>query len=144
MHFKGISLLIVITVIVGGFLVVSAQQDMRNMPGMKMGNKGTQKKRTTTRKKPSAKKHNMANMPRMNMPMPGASPSASPMGQTPGMDTGGMNMNMGPLMVMKGNDMGIRVGSSDTNLMSMGAMGSGTSWQPSSGPMHMHYKVAGD
>ena len=68
MHFKGISLLIVITVIVGGSLVVSAQQDMQNMPGMKMGNKGTQKKRTTTRKKPSARKHNMANMPGMNMP----------------------------------------------------------------------------
>ncbi len=44
MQFKGISLLIVITVIVGGSLVVSAQQDMQNMPGMKMGNKGTQKK----------------------------------------------------------------------------------------------------
>jgi len=28
--------------------------------------------------------------------------------------------------------------------MSMGAMGSGTSWQPSSGPMHMYHKVAGD
>ncbi len=53
-------------------------------------------------------------------------------------------MDMGPLMVMNGNDMGIRVGSSNTNLMSMGAMGSGTSWQPSSGPMHMHYKQSGD
>jgi hypothetical protein len=82
----------------------------------------------------------------MNRPMPSASPSASPMGQMPGMDMGGggMSMNMGPLMVMMGNDMGIRVGSSDTNVMSMGAMGSGTSWQPSSGPMHMHYKIAGD
>ncbi len=80
----------------------------------------------------------------MNMPMPSASPSASPMGQMPGMEMGGMSMNMGPLMVMMENDMGIRVGSSDTNVMSMGAMGSGTSWQPSSGPMHMHYKVAGD
>ena len=47
MQFKGISLLIVITVIVGGSLVVSAQQNMQNMPGMKMGNKG-QKKKTTT------------------------------------------------------------------------------------------------
>ena len=80
----------------------------------------------------------------MNMPMPSASPSASPMGHMPGMDMGGTKMNMGPLMVMMGNDMGIRVGSSDTNVMSMSAMGSGTSWQPSSGPMHMHYKVAGD
>lgn len=80
----------------------------------------------------------------MNMPMPSASPSASPMGQIPGMDMGGMNMNLGPLLVMNGSDMGIRVGSSETNTTSMGAMGSGTTWQPSSGPMHMHYKVAGD
>ena len=80
----------------------------------------------------------------MNMPMPSASPSASPMGQMPGKDMSGMNMNMGPLMVMKGNDMGIRVGASDTNIMSMGAMGSGTTWQPSSGPMHMLHKQSGD
>jgi hypothetical protein len=50
---------------------------------------------------------------------------------------------MGPLLVMSDNEMGIRVGSSDSNIMSMGAIASGTSWQPSSGPMHMHYKVAG-
>jgi hypothetical protein len=78
------------------------------------------------------------------MPRPSASPSASPMGQMPGMETGGMKMNMGPLMVMSGDDMGIRVGSSEKNLMSMGAIASGTSWQPSSAPMHMHYKVAGN
>jgi hypothetical protein len=53
-------------------------------------------------------------------------------------------MNMGPLLVMTGSDMKIRVGASETNLMSMGAIASGTSWQPSSAPMHMHYKVAGD
>jgi hypothetical protein len=40
--------------------------------------------------------------------------------------------------------MAIRVGSSQNNLMSMGAMGSGTAWQPASGPMHMYYRVAGD
>jgi len=45
---------------------------------------------------------------------------------------------------MWGNDIGIRVGSSDTNLMSMGAMGSGTSWQPASGPMNMIHKQSGD
>jgi len=78
----------------------------------------------------------------MNMPMPSASPSASPMGQMSGMQTG--SMNMGPLMVMTNDDMGIRVGSSEKNRISMGAMGSGTSWQPSSAPMPMHYKVAGD
>ncbi len=76
------------------------------------------------------------------MPMPSSTPSPSPMGQMPGMTTG--SMNMGPLMVMANDDMEIRVGSSDKNVTSMGAMGSGTSWQPSSAPMHMHYKIAGD
>lgn len=62
-----------------------------------------------------------------------------------GMDMSGAGtMNMGPLMVLSGDDMSIRVGSSERNLMSMGAMGSGTTWQPASGPMNMHHKVAGD
>lgn len=69
--------------------------------------------------------------------MPAASPSASPAGHAPGMHPPGMNM--GPLLVMDGDDMGIRVGSSDKNVMSMGAMASGTTWQPSSGPMYMHH-----
>ena len=80
---------------------------------------------------------------KMNMPMPGASPSPNTMGQMEG--THGMaSMDMGPLVVMNGDDMGIRVGSSDTNVMSMGAMGSGTAWQPSSGPMHMQHWTKGD
>jgi len=84
--------------------------------------------------------------------MPNASPTASPhvmqqdvpqknsgeMKNMPGMESAG-SMNMGPLLVMAGDEMAIRVGSSDTNVMSMGAMGSGTSWQPSAGPMYMHY-----
>src|SRR5437588_685037 len=173
MQFKGISLLIVMTVIVGGSLVVSAQQDMQNMPGMKMGNKGTQKKkRTTTRKKPSAKKHNMMNMPGMqmpqatsspgaqpaaspqtqmnmpgmNMPMPQASPSPGAMQNMPGMDnTQGMgSMNMGPLMVMRGDEMAVRIGDSEANVMDLGQMGSGTSWQPDTSPSYMMDKQAGD
>ena len=46
--------------------------------------------------------------------------------------TTGHVMNMGPLMVMSGDDMSIRVGASKTNVMPMGQMGSGTSWQPAS------------
>jgi hypothetical protein len=66
------------------------------------------------------------------------------MAQMPGMEMGGMktegmNMNMGPLIVMIGDDMGIRIGSSERNVMSMGAMGSGTAWQPSSAPMYMQH-----
>ena len=85
---------------------------------------------------------------KMKMPMPAASHSP---GEIAGNEKGLKNMpgmgsmNMGPLLVMSDNDMGIRVGSTDTgNITSMGAIGSGTSWQPSSGPMYMHYKVDGD
>lgn len=104
-----------------------------NMPGMQV---------PTSSPNPQASPQHQT-----HMPMPSASPSASPMGQMPGMEMGGANtknVDMGPLMVMTGDDIGIRVGSSDINVMSMGAMGSGTSWQPSSGPMHMYHKVAGD
>jgi hypothetical protein len=41
------------------------------------------------------------------------------------------------LMVMSGDEMGVRVGSSQTNFMPMGQMGSGTSWQPAASPMNM-------
>ena len=109
----------------------SPQKMEMNMPGMQM---------------PSASPNPQASpQPKMemNMPMPGASPSASPMGQMPGMDMGGMNMNMGPLMVMSGEGMGVRVGASEANVMNLGQMGSGTSWQPTSSPMHMVDKIAG-
>ncbi|HEX6189043.1 MAG TPA: hypothetical protein VFZ40_13275 [Pyrinomonadaceae bacterium] len=69
--------------------------------------------------------------------VPTASPSASPASHAPGTHASGANL--GPLLVMIGDEMGIRVGSSDKNVMSMGAMGSGSAWQPSSGPMHMHH-----
>jgi hypothetical protein len=106
-----------------------------HMPGMQMPAKSAT---------PSASPEKMD--PHMHMPAPGASPSPAPpdhqMENMPG--TGSEAMNMGPLLVMNGNDMGIRVGSSDTNIMSMGAMGSGTTWQPSSGPMHMYHRQSGD
>ena len=122
------------------------------MPGMKMPatspSPGQSHEMTPGMHMPAASPNPQASPEhQMNMPMPMASPSPGEMGGMKGMENmPGMGpMNMGPLLVMSGNDMGIRVGSSDTgNIMSMGAMGSGTTWQPSSGPMHMHYKVAGD
>jgi hypothetical protein len=88
------------------------------------------------------------------MDMPAAFPSSDQM-NTPKLmaipsssDTDHMHgaggLEVGSLIVMKGDEMGIRVGSSDANVISMGAMGSGTSWQPSSGPMHMHHWIKGD
>src|SRR5215213_10801851 len=71
-----------------------------------------------------------------------ASPSQSATGHMHGKDPGFVDTDS--LIVMNGDQMGIRVGSSATNAISMGAMGSGTSWQPSSGPMHMHHWTKGD
>ncbi len=117
----------------------SSPPTQMNMPGMQMP-----QARPSPGAQPAASPPTQMNMPGMNMPVPQASPSPGAMQNMPGMDNmqGMGSMNMGPLMVMMANDMGVRVGSSDTNIISMGAMGSGTSWQPSSGPMHMHYKIA--
>jgi hypothetical protein len=141
----------------------SPQQMDMNMPGMQLP-------ASSPSPTPQASPQQMnMNMPGMNMPASSPSPGAghmhgnqpAPMGNMdmsspksgqpasgsmkdmPGMSAAS-SMNMGPLMVMSGNDIGIRVGSSDTILMSMGAMGSGTTWQPSSGPMHMIHKQSGD
>ncbi|HEV7474089.1 MAG TPA: hypothetical protein VGN90_08570 [Pyrinomonadaceae bacterium] len=107
-----------------------------SMPGMQM---------PATSPTPSASPEKME--PHMhNMPTPGSNPSPSTaphqIDTMPGMETA--PMSMGPLLVMSGAGMGIRVGTSDTNVISMGAMGSGTSWQPSSSPMYMHHKQSGD
>ncbi|MFL6227600.1 MAG: hypothetical protein ACJ741_02345 [Pyrinomonadaceae bacterium] len=48
------------------------------------------------------------------------------------------------LMVMSGDEMGVRVGASQNNFTPMGQMGSGTSWQPSATPMNMLHRRAGD
>lgn len=74
----------------------------------------------------------------MNTPMPATSPSPSV--EKHDMDS----MHKGPLVVMTRDGMGIRVGSSETNVISMGASGSGTAWQPSSGPVYMHHWTKGD
>ena len=55
-----------------------------------------------------------------------------------------MNMNMGPLLTVNGSEMGIRVGGSQTNSLSMGAMGSGTALLPASSPMYMQHWVKGN
>lgn len=109
---------------------------------------GTQMPVNSAASQPAASTDNMN--PNMQM---------SPAAQTPVTDTlkpaqdksGGMagmqgmnSMNMGTLMVMSGEDMGIRVGSSQTNVMPMGQMGSGTAWEPAATRMNMYHKIAGD
>jgi hypothetical protein len=80
-------------------------------------------------------------------PMPKASPSTAGH-QTHAASTDenrddGM-MEMGPVLMMRGEDMFIRLGASKLNLLPMGRMASGTSWQPASTQMNMLHKQAGD
>lgn len=93
----------------------------------------------------------VANAQHQGHQMP-ASPSASPtpaaspkpmMEERPAAEAESM-MDDSSLMVMDGSEMAIRVGRSRTNFMSMGRMGSGTSWQPNSTPMSMMHKQSGD
>ena len=54
-----------------------------------------------------------------------------------------MNMEAGPL-VMSDDRMGVRIGSSQSgNVLNLGQMGSGTSWQPDTSPMNMMDKISG-
>jgi hypothetical protein len=48
------------------------------------------------------------------------------------------------IMVMSGDQMAIRIGSSAVNAIPMGQMGTGTSWQPASTQMNMLHKTSGD
>ena len=115
-------------------------QQMPDMPGMPQA--------TPT---PAATPQQMPDMP--GMPKATPTPAATPQ-QMPGMpaktDMPGMEMpagapmKMGSLLVMSGDEMGISVGGSETNFTPMGAMGSGTSWQPSSAPLYMSHKQSGD
>lgn len=50
----------------------------------------------------------------------------------------------GGLMVMSDEGMGVRVGRSETSVMLMGQMGSGTAWQPASTPMYMWHRAKGE
>jgi hypothetical protein len=71
-------------------------------------------------------------------PATSASPSPSPAEESmhAGMDHG--------LLVVEDDEMFVRVGDSHANLMPMGRMGSGTSWQPASSTMPMLHKQAND
>ena len=143
----------------------SPQQMQMNMPGMQMPSASPQTQTNipgiqVPQASPSASPQTHTHMPGMqmpaaspspqaspqqkmdmNMPMPSASPSASPGGEMPGMNMGGTNK--GSLLVMSGNSMGVRLGGSESNVINLGQMGSGTSWQPTTSPMHMMDKIAG-
>ena len=133
------------------------KNEMDNMPGMKMPAKPSSSPKQSATPQPSPQQMQM-NMPgmqmpaaspnpqaspeqKMNMPMPATSPSPGAKGMRgmPGMSS----QDMGSLLVMSGNDMAVRVGPSETNLLYCGQMGSGTSWEPHSSQLRMWDKVSG-
>ena len=75
-----------------------------------------------------------------------AAPKATPSPQMPAdkteMDTSG-RMDHG-IFVMHDDQMFLRIGEKESNLMPMGRMGSGTSWQPDTSPMPMLHKQSGE
>lgn len=83
---------------------------------------------------------NEMNMPAMQMPAASPSPAAAT-NQSEMEDMTGHKM--GPMLVMQGNDMAVRVGETD-NLLYCGQMGSGTSWSPHSSPLNMWDKISGN
>lgn len=148
--------------LVGLSFEISAQ----DMPGMKMPPAPSPKPSPTRPATPAATPSSMPGMSmpaaspspptspqKMDVPMPSPSPSASPVGQVPGMDMSGTkgaeeslprnSMNTSPLLVMSGSNMGVRIGASESNVINLGQMGSGTSWQPTTSPMYMMDKIAG-
>ena len=75
-----------------------------------------------------------------------AQPKATPSPQMPAdkmeMDASG-HMDHG-IFVMHDDQMFLRIGEKESNLMPMGRMGSGTSWQPDTSPMPMMHKQSGE
>lgn len=118
------------------FLIVFGASVLRvksqDMPGMKMPAPQKAKPSPTPMASPSVTPA-ASTQKDMNMPMPSASPS-------PGSDTA--SHDMGSMLVMSGTDMAVRLGSSETNLLYCGQMGSGTSWSPHNSPLHMWDSVA--
>lgn len=104
---------------------------------------------TTDTLKPDATQDKSGNMGNMDMSGQGNNGStgqpAKQEDSMPGMKgmkgTGRMSeSDPNALMIMSGNAMDIKLGASSGNKISMGQMGSGTSWQPATTPMHMWYK----
>ena len=75
-------------------------------------------------------------------PKPTAAPSPQAPAAQPEMDMSG-HMDHG-VFVVHDDEMFIRLGQSESNLVPMGRMGSGTSWQPDSSPMPMLHKQSGE
>jgi hypothetical protein len=77
---------------------------------------------------------------------PAATPAPAPSPQMPAeqMDMNDQGHMDHGVFVMHDDQMFLRVGQSESNLVPMGRMGSGTSWQPATSPMPMMHKQSGE
>lgn len=116
----------------------------QDMPGMKMPAPQKAKPSPTPKALPAPSP--MKGMPGMQMPTASPTPGPSPQMQMPSASPSpGAQTEMpdkGSMLVMSGTDMAVRLGSSETNLLYCGQMGSGTSWSPHNSPLHMWDSVA--
>jgi hypothetical protein len=123
-----------------------------NMPGMAMPQASPSASPQTQINNPGMQMPSASPNPqtspgqKMDMPMPTASPSPGDMSGMKGTEAmpGTSPTNPESLLVMSGNDMGVRVGPSEKNVMYVGQMGSGTSWAPSSTQTRMWDKISGN
>jgi hypothetical protein len=86
--------------------------------------------------------HTMPAKPAATPVTPKATPSPQAPAEQTEMDMSG-HMDHG-IFVMHDDQMFLRIGKNKSNLMPMGRMGSGTSWQPDSSPMPMLHKQSGE
>src|ERR1044072_7180030 len=78
-------------------------------------------------------------------PKPAASPLATPAASPQMPSDMAEHGHMDPgVFVMHDDQMFIRLGQKESNLVPMGRMGSGTAWQPASSPMPMMHKQSGE
>lgn len=138
-------LLLAFLTVLAGAPSASAQHEGHNMPNV---SKPKPKPKATPEPSPISSPIPQPSPGEAHKHMPVAEPSPTP--QVDPLGHGSENLvslkplPMRPLLVMTENDMGIRVGSSASNFLPMGQMGSGTAWNPASTPMHMYHKQSGD
>lgn len=123
----------------------ASPDEMESMPGMAMPS-------PSPSPEPSASPQMQMNMPQSPTPTtdtlkPDTSQPTKQDNSMPGMNMPDMKgtgrisaSDPNALIVMTGNAMNIRLGAGSGNTISMGQMGSGTSWQPATTPMYMWYK----
>ncbi len=146
---------VVLSVLLLGTALSSAQDQKQRMPGMSMPTPSPspsparaapspqQQMNRPDMQMPAASPTQQASPEqKTNMPRPTVSPSPGTMEAMPGMQSD--SPDSGSLLVMSGSEMGVNVGAaSDKNVMWVGQMASGTSWQPASTAMYMYDKIAG-